>query len=233
MSVMVFIDGQNLVKALQRSFRARVHPVLLGRHLAGGREIVDIRYYSGIHQPRENPDIHALATRRHKLIRATGVTVIERTLQYHWEWGVEDRLPPPHRADDGDRHEVTVRRERRAREKGIDLALGLDAVAAALLDRCRTIIVVSRDRDLVEIAREINERARLTSVRVEVALVVDRGRRHVMDGYDHTHWIDQSVVEACRDDFDYRRKLPRAQVRKFLAGLGVDQVDQSDDAGGR
>ena len=72
MSVMVFIDGQNLVKALQRSFRARVHPVLLGRHLAGGREIVDIRYYSGIHQPRENPDIHALATRRHKLIRATG-----------------------------------------------------------------------------------------------------------------------------------------------------------------
>ncbi len=228
MSVMVFIDGQNLVKALQRSFRTRVHPVLLGRHLAGDREIVEIRYYSGVHQPRENPDVHALATRRHKLIRSTGVTVIERTLQYHWEWGIEDRLPPPYRADDHERHEVTVRRERRAREKGIDLALGLDAVTAALLDRCRTIVIVSRDRDLVEIAREINERARFASVQVEVALVADRGRRHVMDGYDYTHWIDEDVVDACRDDFDYRRKLPKQQVQAFLASLG-----QSADGPGR
>lgn len=231
MSVMVFIDGQNLVKGLQRAYRSRVHPVLLGRHLAGDREIVEVRYYSGIHQPRENPDVHALATRRHKLIRATGVTVVERTLQYHWEWGIEDRLPPPYRADDGDRHEVTVRKERRAREKGIDLALGLDAVTAALLDQCKTIIVVSRDRDLVEIAKEINERARFANVRVEVALVADRDR-HVMEGYDYTHWIDEDVVEACRDDFDYRRKLPRGEVRDFIAGLGLADDDQSD-AGGR
>ena len=40
MSVMVFIDGQNLVKGLQRAYRTRVHPVLLGRHLAGDREVV-------------------------------------------------------------------------------------------------------------------------------------------------------------------------------------------------
>ena len=43
--VMVFIDGQNLVKALQRTYRARVHPVLLGRHLAGNkRELAEVRY---------------------------------------------------------------------------------------------------------------------------------------------------------------------------------------------
>lgn len=226
MSVMIFIDGQNLVKGLQRAFRTRVHPVLLGRHLAGDREVVEVRYYSGIHQPRENPDVHALATRRHKLIRSTGVTVIERTLQYHWEWGIEDRLPPPYRADEHERHEVTVRKERRAREKGIDLALGLDAVTAALLDQCKTIIVVSRDRDLVEIAKEINERARFANVRVEVALVADR-ERHVMEGYDYTHWIDEDVVEACRDDFDYRRKLPKKQVQAFLAGLGLPEDQAS------
>lgn len=216
--VMVFIDGQNLVKALKYAFRARVHPVLLGRHLAGGRDLAEVRYYSGIHQPRENPDIHALATRRHKLIRATGVTVIERTLRYHWEWDIEDDLPPPHRADDDEVHDVRVRRARRAREKGIDLALGLDAVTAALLDQCSTIIVVSRDRDLVEIAREINERARSTDVRVEVAMVADRNR-HVLDGYDYTHWIDKDVVDACRDHFDYRAKLPKGDVKTFLAGL--------------
>jgi uncharacterized LabA/DUF88 family protein len=216
--VMVFIDGQNLVKALQRSHRTRVHPLLLGRHLAGKRALAEVRYYSGIHQPRENPDVHALATRRHKLIRATGVTVIERPLQYHWEWGFDERLPPPHLASETERHRVEVKRERRAREKGIDLALGLDAVTAALLDRCSTIIVVSRDRDLVEIAKEINDRARETAVRVEVALVPDR-RRYVLEGYDYTHWIDNDVVAACRDDFDYRKKLPKDQVREFLASL--------------
>ena len=113
---------------------------------------------------------------------------------------------------------MQVRKARRAREKGIDLALGLDAVTAALLDHCNTIIVVSRDRDLVEIANEINERARSTNVQVEVALVADRGR-HVLDGYDYTHWIDEDVVDACRDNFDYRKKLPRDQVRTFLDTL--------------
>ncbi len=216
--VMVFIDGQNLVKALQRSHRTRVHPLLLGRHLAGKRQLAEVRYYSGIHQSRENPKIHALAARRHKLIRATGVTVIERPLQYHWEWGIEERLPPPHSADDDDRHRVEVKRERRAREKGIDLALGLDAVTAALLDQCSTIVVVSRDRDLVEIAKEINDRARHTNVQVEVALVPDKGR-YVLEGYDYTHWIDDDVVAACRDDFDYREKLPKADVKAFLASL--------------
>lgn len=216
--VKVFIDGQNLLKALDQAYGARVHPVLLGRHLAGNRRLSEVRYYSGIHQSRENPDIHALATRRHRLMRDTGVTVVERTLQYHWEWGIVDRLPSPWHADDGDRHTVQVERTRRAREKGIDLALGLDAVTAALLDQCDTIIVVSRDRDLVEIAREIDERARSRDVRVEVALVPDGGR-HVLEGYDHTHWIDEPVVAACRDAFDYRSKLDKGQVERFLSSL--------------
>ena len=203
MTVMVFIDGQNLVKALQRAWDTRVHPILLGRHLAGDRHLGEVRYYSGIHQPRENPKVHALATRRHKLIRRTGVTVIERPLQYHWEWGFTERLPPPHHADEGETHSVVVEKARRAREKGIDLALGLDAVTAALLDQCSTIIVVSRDRDLVEISKEIRERTRVKQIKVEVALVADRDK-HVLDGYDYTHWIDEDVVNACRDDFDYR-----------------------------
>lgn len=58
----------------------------------------------------------------------------------------------------------------------------------------------------------------MTDVRAEVALVPDRGR-YVLEGYDDTHWIDEDVVDACRDDFDYRRKLPKDRVRAFLASL--------------
>ncbi len=216
--VMVFIDGQNLVKALLSAFRTRVHPLLLGRHLAGKRGLAEVSYYSGIHKPEENAKIYALATRRHDLIRQTGVTVVERQLQYHWEWNIDTDLGPARRAEEGERHDVTVERRRAAREKGIDLALGLDAVTSALLDKCSTIIVVSRDRDLVEIAKEIHERTRATSVRVEVALVADRAK-YTLDGYDHTHWIDQAVVDACRDDFDYRDELPKDEVADFLGEL--------------
>lgn len=216
--VMVFIDGQNLVMALQQQFDTRAHPLLLARWLAGDRELVETRYYSGIHDRDENQRIHDLARRRHDLIARTGVVVVERTLRYHWEWRIDDDLRPPQHADDGERHRVEVKRYRAAREKGIDLALGLDAVTAAFTDTCDTLVVVSRDRDLVEVAKEINERARLADTRVEVALVAGRDR-HGMDGYDHTHWIDQAVVDQVRDDFDYRSDLPAPEVDAFLADL--------------
>ncbi len=214
--VMVFIDGQNLFKALKRARHGRVHPVLLARHLARGRPLVETRYYSGVHQPRENAAIHALAQRRHRLMRKTGVVVIERSLRYHWEWAIDDDLPPAHHVEDGSTRTVRVSKRRAAREKGIDLALGLDAVTAALSDACDTIVIVSRDRDLVEIAKEIDERARTRDVRVEVALVASGRDRHVLEGYDYTHWIDDDVIEACADDFDYHQKLPKAAVHAFL-----------------
>ncbi|MEE9414380.1 MAG: NYN domain-containing protein [Acidimicrobiales bacterium] len=219
-TVSVFIDGQNLYKGVSKLFRKRVHPVLLARELAGDRELLGASYYSGIHDPRENPKIHAMAMRRHKLIRATGVDVIERTLSYHWEWGVVDRLPKPHHAEDGETHEVTVAKQRRAREKGIDLALGLDAVEAALTKSCDTIVIVSRDRDLAEVAREVHERAASRQIRVEVAVPAGENQ-YVMEGYDYSHFIDAKMVDRIADNFDYFQKLPKAQVNKFLESLSM------------
>ena len=169
--------------------------------------------------------MHALTTRRNELIRRTGVTVIERILRYHWEWGIKDRLPPPHHADDDDRHEVTVSKKRRAREKGIDLALGLDAATAALTGVCDVVIIVSADRDLMEVAAEVKERAAANPmgerrVQIEVAMVqYDDKRRHLLDGYDYTHWIDHDFVADIADDFDYRDKLPKQAVKDFLGSI--------------
>ena len=128
--VLVLIDGQNLYQALRRAHGTRVHPLLLARELADGRELVGCRYYSGIHERDEDPDLFDLVTRRHDLMRRTGVTVVERTLRYHWEWEIIDDLPRPDRAGDDEIHRVRARRARVAREKGIDLALGLDAERA-------------------------------------------------------------------------------------------------------
>ena len=87
--VMVFVDGQNVFKASERHFgRGQVHPILLARRLATGRRLVGTRYYSGIHDPHKRPDLHSTASRRHALMRRTGVTVVERKLRYRWEWGL-------------------------------------------------------------------------------------------------------------------------------------------------
>ncbi len=219
----VFIDGQNLFKAVHRRYRTRVHPLLLGRELAVGRELTAVRYYSGIHDRSENADMHDLVERRHDLMRRTGVTVTERTLRYHWEWRIDDRLPPPWDDDGPHRHQARVVRHRGAREKGVDVALSLDAVAAAFTDVYDVIVIVSRDRDLMEIAEEINARCETSAVRVEVAYAEERQGHGPADlpHYEGSHIIGEAMVQRCRDDFDYRRALPGDEVDRFLSSIEV------------
>ena len=218
--VCVFIDGQNLFKGVNRRFKARVHPLLLARELAGDRTLKSTHYYSGIHNRSENSNMFDLVRRRHDLIGQTGVEVTERTLRYHWEWRVDDDLPPPWRDDAGDRHQAKVKRWRGAREKGIDVALALDAVSAALTDECDVVIIVSRDRDLMEIASEIHKRCGRKGpnfVRVEVAYVSERrGDENQLPEYDAQHEIDKKMVDRVRDHFDYRQPLDQAEVDAFL-----------------
>lgn len=220
--VSVFIDGQNLFKAVNRRYGARVHPLLLGRELAGDRELATVRYYSGIHDREENSSMHELVRRRHELMIRTGVEVTERTLRYHWEWKIDDRLPRPWSNEGPDRRKASVRRRRASREKGIDVALALDAVAAAFTDECEVVVIVSRDRDLMEIADEINARCETSDVRVEVAYAIERADG--VDGaplarYEGVQIIDEDTVERCRDHFDYRHPLDHTEVDRFVASL--------------
>lgn len=220
--VMVFIDGQNLFKGLKRRFGVRVHPLLLARALSGtGRALVGTHYYSGIHDRDENPRMHELVNRRHDLIRRTGVSVTERTLRYHWEWRVpRDVLDPPWYESAPERTNAVVEKYRGAREKGIDVALALDAVGSILTGECDTVIVVSRDRDLMEIAAEVDQRCADKPVGVEVAYVSERrGDERALSGYDRFHEIDEAIVEAATDRFDYGRPLDEDEVRGFLATL--------------
>lgn len=212
----MFIDGQNLFKGLSRRHKARVHPLLLARELAGDRELVGTSYYSGIHDPDENQSMFDLVDRRHRLMEKTGVLVNERTLGYMWQWQIDDRLPPPWKEHKG-KLTAKVKRRRAAREKGVDVALALDAVAAALTDSCDVVIIVSRDRDLAEVASEINGRCQTKDVVVEVAYVSeDRGDEKPILGYEAMHHIDAEMVAVVRDEFDYSKPLDAAEVQSFL-----------------
>ena len=168
---------------------------------------VSCRFYTG----RPNPNLPGEQTktrnidRRLGAMRGVGVTVITRELRYHWTWGHQGRLP---NAREG-AAPVTVELHpwRRPQEKGVDLALGLDAVEFALSGLYDVGIIVSLDRDLSEIPRAIRTLSSHLErpIRLEAAVPVRVNRRtpKVLEGFDFTHQITEAVFERIRDDTDY------------------------------
>jgi len=216
--VMVFVDGQNLFKRTRALYgTGRLHPLLLARRLAGTRDLVGVRYYSGVHHPQVEPAIRGATDRRHELMRSVGVDVFERTLRYRWEWGFDRTgLPDPARSR-GQTRTWTLAPFRRAREKGIDLAVGLDVMDLGLRDAMDVAVIVSSDTDLCEAARATRATTREAGrpVRTEAA-VFDEGRRPIlMRHYDYTHRLTRADHDACVDTFDYAGPLDPSLREQF------------------
>jgi hypothetical protein len=179
---------------------------------------VGVRYYSGIHDPRINPDLNAALQRRHALMRRMGVSVIERKLRYRWEWGFDIHQLPDPRKHKGESRQASVTPYERAREKGIDLALGLDVVDLALDGHMHAAIIVSSDTDLTEVARVAHDMTgRGQRVSVEAAVFNDRPKPLILEHYDYTHQIRRKDFEATRDGFYYASPLVPAETEMFLS----------------
>jgi len=224
---MVFIDGQNAVKATQALYgRLYSHPLLLARRTLAGRRLCGVRYYSGIHDPRANPDQNAVAQRRHALMRKVGVTVVERPLRYRWEWGFDpDRLPDPYEHR-GSTRSVKVAPYQRAREKGIDLTLGLDLMEFALDDRMDVAVIVSSDTDLCEAARAVHSlTGRKKRVSVEAAIFTSRKVK--LQHYDFTQRLNGDDFDECKDSFNYRDALDPMMVEMFKATCAPLQPERA------
>jgi len=216
--VMVFIDGQYLYKECARVFHHPLcHPHLLAAELTGRRQFVGTRFYTGLHDPRKNPDLHAALERRLQAMQRKGVTYQTRTLQYVWDWGpgLEDlRSLPPARPGVAPR-EIVIGPYERAMEKGIDLFLALDAIDLALTDKYDVAIIVSLDMDLTELPPMLRRFVRylgMPEVRVEAAVIARPGRRRpqrtpvrILPNFDFTHQITRDMFERCIDKTDYTR----------------------------
>ncbi len=225
--VMAFIDGQNVLKTCETLYgHGRVHPALLAKSVLAGRTLAGVRYYSGIPDPRIQRKPNARVQRRHALIRRSGVTVVERMVRYRWDWGFDSRLlPDPREAAEGSTHSVEVNRFQRGREKGIDLALGLDVVDLSLRQLMDVVVIFSFDEDLTEVARMVHSMTRKAGrVSVEAAIFNDRGIKRLQH-YDYTHQLNRNDFEEAKDEFDYRAELDPLMVKLFLQVLGKDLED--------
>jgi uncharacterized LabA/DUF88 family protein len=217
--VLVFIDGQNVYKTCERLYgHGGCHPLLLADHVAQGRKLVGVRYYSGVHDPTVEPAGRARTDRRHNLMRRVGVTVVERQLRYRWEWGFDPKLLPNPMHNKGQQRQVTVTPYQRAREKGIDLAIGLDVIDLALQGLMDVAVVVSSDNDLCEAARATHQATMRTGrVSVEAALFNERRSPILLRHYDFTHQLRKPAFDASSDSFDYRTPVAQTMQDAFVA----------------
>lgn len=218
--VLVFIDGQNAYKSCERLYgHGPTHPMMLADGLAEGRRLVGVRYYSGVPDPQIDPQGRSKRDLRHNLMRRSGVTVVERQLRYRWEWGFDSTsLPDPMKNREATQ-EVQVWPYQRAREKGIDLAIGLDAIDLALNDHMDVAIIVSSDNDLCEAARMVHQAtiSKGTRVSVEAALFSKARKPILMTHYDYTRQLRYEDFDAARDSFDYSEPIDPTMEELFAS----------------
>jgi hypothetical protein len=233
--VLVLVDGQNLYQSCRRIFRhPHCHPRLLADYLAGPRRRHRpmVRFYTGRANPNISERDSILARnldRRLAGMRKTGVTVITRTLDYHWEWSYHHEGLPRPRADAPER-EVVVRPWQRPQEKGIDVVMGLDAVEFVLTDVCDVAILVSADRDLFEVPRALANVAHHIDrpFRIEAAVPCEgesaNAKRY--SAFDGVHWITRDVFQLVRDDTfyaadpeDWKPPSPPGSLEEHVAAM--------------
>jgi len=215
--VLVFIDGQNAYKSCDRLYgHGACHPLLLAEELRAGRRLVGVRYYSGVHDPTVDGRGRSRTDRRHNLMRAAGVTVVERKLRYRWDWGFDGGQLPNPRTSQGQTRRVTVTPYQRPREKGIDLAIGLDVLDLALEGCMDVAVIVSSDTDLCEAARSTHRvTGNATRVSVEAAVFTEGRKAILLEHYDYTHQLRKSAFDAAQDSFDYSKTLDPVHVKAF------------------
>ncbi|CAM3036761.1 MULTISPECIES: NYN domain-containing protein [Dermacoccus] len=202
-SVVVLIDYENVQRTATRRFlqigadrgkSGHINPRKLAELLVAKRKrpsyLLEARAYRGRPSPHHQPTSTAANDRQHSDWCDAGVTVVRRNLSYPDDW---PSTPPT--------------------EKGIDVALAVDAVRLAALRRADTIIIVSHDKDLLPAVETIIE---LPGCHVEVAawsechrLKLDASTAEdlsVSIGTPWCHFLSEQDFNAVRDPVDYTKE---------------------------
>ena len=223
MRVGVFIDGQNITIGARYAFgHGNMHPLLLGRALAGDCELVEIRYATGIPDPEVDPKRHVPERRRHDLMAATDVVVLEKTLRYRWNWEVQDRKLGDPRDHKEEVTQARVKSKNRGGEKGVDVWLALDALTMCTRSDIDKVIIATADSDLDMVPQHLRMMPGHESTIVAQARI-ERDDKEIWDNeaYDETIGIDRAMFERAKDDFDYDQPLDEDAIAAFVQRIGA------------
>jgi uncharacterized LabA/DUF88 family protein len=193
-----FVDGQNLFRAAKQAF-GYTYPNYevadLASAVARDRawNLLGSHFYTGVPDALDDAAWSHFWTAKLLQMSRQGVQTFSRALRYR------NKVV---RLADGTQQTVLV-----GQEKGIDVRLALDVVAAAYQDEADVLLVFSQDQDLSEVAVEIRQIARQQNRWIKMASAfpvsaASMNRR----GINGTDWItiDRALYDSCLDRRDYR-----------------------------
>lgn len=197
--VVVFIDYQNVMEDARRAFCSRpysasdgqIHPrryanLLVSRQPLGtsGRRVLnEVRVYRGRPHSEKEPRTHAPHTRQTSAWADAGVTVVTRDLRYPRDWP-----------------------QSRAEEKGIDVALAIDAVMMAVRGELDVAIIASTDTDqrpVLEAFHELPQQPRPVVETAAWSTPTFSKRLSVKGLHVWSHRLDHEAYQNVRDKHDY------------------------------
>lgn len=197
-TAIAFVDGQNLFHGAKEAFGygyPNYDAQKLAQAVCGQQswQLRRVQFYTGVPDRTDNAFWNHFWNAKLARMGWQGVTVFSRSLRYR---NKTVELP------DGTQHTFLV-----GQEKGVDVRLALDVVAAAIKKHCDVLLVFSQDQDLSEVADEVRDIARDQGRWIKIASAfpfspTSRNRR----GVDRTDWIRiaRSTYDACLDPRDYR-----------------------------
>lgn len=183
----VFVDGMNLFNNAKRAFGysyPNYDVAKLARAVCSrvGCELVEARFCTGV--PPINDWRYHFWFGKTESMRQSGVTVYTRRV----------RTTP----------------EGASQEKGIDLRIGLDALALAFEREYDVLVLFSTDQDFTELGRWIRRVSdqQNRNIKMVSAFPADSDRIHGIKGMSHFR-ITREFYDACIDPRDYRPRRKR------------------------
>ena len=195
-----FFDGQNLFYAAKNAFGygwPNYDPLKLARATcrAQGWQLDKACFYTGVPSSQDDAFWNHFWTARLAHMGRIGIRTFSRHLKYRNQ---TVRLPG------GGSTTVLV-----GSEKGIDVRLALDVVAAVRDNACDVAIIFSQDQDLSEVADEVRAISIQQNRWIKLACAFPVSPTYTNKrGINKTDWvrIDRATYDACLDPRDYRPK---------------------------
>jgi uncharacterized LabA/DUF88 family protein len=195
-----FVDGQNLFYAAKYAFGyswPNYDPLKLARAVCQiqGWQLDNTCFYTGIPSPQDDSFWNHFWTAKLAHMGRVGIQTFSRHLKYRNQ---TVQLPG------GGTTTVLV-----GNEKGVDVRLALDVVAAVRNNACDVALIFSQDQDLSEIADEVRAISIQQKRWIKLACAFPVSPTYANTrGINKTEWvrIDRKTYDMCLDPRDYRPK---------------------------
>lgn len=198
-----FFDGQNLFYAAKKAFGymwPNYDPRLLAETVCRdqGWHLQETRFYTGFPSQLDDAFWNHFWTAKLAQMGREGIRTFSRHLKYR-----NQTVAIP----GGGTTTVLV-----GSEKGIDVRLALDIVAAARDNICDVALIFSQDQDLSEVADEVRAISVQQSRWIKLACAFPMSPTYSNTrGINKTDWVrlERVVYDSCLDTRDYRpRRTP-------------------------